>query len=70
MIVTAHIDISTPTGRKIVRELATHKKTVKIENPLPMDDDGSELKTFSVEETFNNLYDKLGAHYGVDLRKL
>lgn len=70
MIVTAHIDISSPTGRKIVRELASHKKTVKIENPLPVDSDGLELKTYSIEETFNNLYEKLGEHYGVDLRNL
>jgi len=37
--VIATIDVTTPTGRKIVRELESHKRTVHIEYPLP---DGTE----------------------------
>lgn len=70
MTITAHIDVSTARGRKIVQELERHKKIVKIDNPLPVGEDGLPLKTYSVEESFNNLYDKLQEHYGVDLRKL
>ena len=70
MNVIATIDVSSPTGRKIVRELAKHKKVVKLENPLPTGIDGLPEETFSLDESFNKLYDKLENHYGVDLRKL
>ena len=70
MTVIAHIDINTTTGRRILRELETHKRVVRLEYPLPAQEDGSVQKTYSVQETFDNLYDKLEGHYGVDLRKL
>ena len=70
MTITTHIDVSTAKGRKLVQELERHKKIVKIDNPLPVGEDGLPLKTYSVEESFNKLYDKLQEHYGVDLRKL
>lgn len=70
MTVTAHIDVSTPKGRKIIQELEKHRKIVKIDNPLPLDEDGLPIRTYSVDQAFNNLYDKLQEHYGVDLRKL
>jgi len=40
MNVTAHIDISTAKGRKIVRDLERNKKIVEIENPMPVGEDG------------------------------
>jgi hypothetical protein len=70
MNVTAHINVSTPKGRKIVRELERNKKLVKIENPMPTDEDGLPAKTHSLEESFEKLWDKMEDHYGVDLRKL
>jgi len=70
MTVTAHIDVSTPKGRKIAAALEKNKRYVKMDNPLPVGEDGLPLKTYSLEETFDNLYDKLEEHYGVDLRKL
>ena len=70
MKVTAHIDVSTPKGRKIIQELEKHRKIVKIDNPLPTDENGLPIQTYSVDESFDNLYDKLQEHYGVDLRKL
>jgi hypothetical protein len=70
MNVTAHIDTSTPKGRKIVQELERNKKFVVIENPLPLGEDGLPIKTSSLEESFEKLWIKMKEHYGVDLRKL
>lgn len=70
MNVTAHINVSTPKGRKIVRELERNKKLVKIENPMPTGEDGLPAKTYSLEESFENLWDKMEEHYGLDLRIL
>jgi hypothetical protein len=70
MNVTAHIDTSTPKGRKIVQELERNKKFVVIENPLPPGEDGLPLKTSSLEESFEKLWIKMKEHYGVDLRKI
>jgi hypothetical protein len=59
MIVTAQIDISTPTGRRIVKELETHKRVVKIiydetlpEGAIPLDD--------AIELVWNQLETKIG----------
>lgn len=59
MTVTAQIDISTPTGRRIVKELDTHKRVVKLtcnevtpEGTIPLDD--------AVEIIWNQLERKIG----------
>ena len=70
MNITAHINVSTPKGCKIVRELERNKKLVKIENPMPAGEDGLPVKTHSLEESFENLWDKMEEHYGLDLRTL
>jgi hypothetical protein len=70
MNVVANINVNTPMGRKIVRELETHKKVVKIENPLPMGENGLPLKTYSSEQIEDMVWDQLSDHYGVDVRKL
>lgn len=70
MNVTAHIDVSTAKGRKIVQELERNKKIVEIENPMPVGEDGLPLKTYSLEESFEKLWNKMEDHYGIDLRKL
>lgn len=70
MNVIAHINVSTPKGRKIVRELERNKKLVKIENPIPTGENGLPVKTHSLEESFENLWDKMEEHYGLDLRTL
>jgi len=64
MLITAEINISTPAGRKIARELDKHKKQVKIYSPKP---DG---KTYSIEEVYEKGIAKLSNHYGVDVSKL
>lgn len=64
--VIATIDISRPSGRKIVRELQ-NKRAVKLEYPLPEDviDKGHDW-----EEVYERGLDKLSEHYSVDVRKL
>ena len=68
MTVTAYIDINTPTGRRIVRELETHKRVVKIvyDEPTPSQNDTEE--TIAWEEAEVYLWNKLEENYGVDLR--
>lgn len=70
MTITAHIDISTAKGRQIVRELEQYKKIVVIDNPLPVDENGQTIKTYSAEYAENILWKKLNEHYGTDVRKL
>lgn len=70
MNIVANINVNTPMGRKIVRELETHTKVVKIENPLPMDENGTPLKTYSSEQIEDMVWDQLSEHYGMDIRKL
>jgi hypothetical protein len=68
MTVTAFINVETPAGRKIVRDLEKHRKLVKIEYPQVDTFDGE--KTYTVDEVFDECYDILSDHYGVDVRKL
>lgn len=68
MIVTAQINIETPAGRKIVRELEKHHKLVKIEYPVSEGVAGQ--RTYTLDESFNECCDILSEHYGEDVRKL
>ena len=70
MTVIANIDISTPTGRKIVRELEKHKRVVRITYPEPIVEGVAEEETISLEEAEEYLWNKLEESYGVDLRTL
>ena len=70
MTVTAHIDVNTPTGRRILKELETHKRVVKIEYPEMMEADGQPLKTHPIDVVYKQGLAKLSKHYGVDMDKL
>jgi hypothetical protein len=70
MTVIANIDISTPTGRKIVRELEKHKRVVQLTYPEPIVQEKIIEETISLEEAEEYLWTKLEASYGVDLRTL
>ena len=63
MLIKAEINISTPAGRKIARELDKHKKQVKIYEQKP------EGKTYSIDEVYEKGIIKLSNHYGVDVNK-
>lgn len=66
--VIAHIDISTPIGRKLVKELEKHKKAVRVEYPLPEAISGQ--RTYTLDESYNECCDILSKNYGVDVRNL
>lgn len=59
MTVTAQIDISTPTGKKIVRELENHSRVVKLtyNNELPA---GTIPLDSAIEIVWNQLETKIG----------
>lgn len=65
MTVTARINVETPAGRKIVRELEKHRKLVQIEYPLPIGIDGLPIETISVEDSAKEAFNLLGDLYGV-----
>jgi len=64
--VTAEIDVSKPSGRRIVRDLEKYSKIVSINYPLP-DISGS---GYTLEESYKKGLNKLSEHYGVDFNKL
>ena len=70
MTVIANIDISTPTGREIVRELEKHKRVVHLTYPEPIVQEKVIEETISLEEAEEYLWNKLEESYGVDLRTL
>jgi hypothetical protein len=59
MTVTAQIDISTPTGKKIVRELENHSRVVKLvyNNELP---DGAITLESAIQKVWSQLETKMG----------
>jgi hypothetical protein len=66
--VNVKIDISTPTGRRLIREVEKHPRIAKIEYLVPDEING--IKTYSAEEVFEECYDILSNHYKCDVRKL
>lgn len=66
--INVQIDISTPTGRRLLHEVEKHPKTAKIEYPLPEGIAGQ--KTYTLDEAFEKCYDILSENYNVDVRKL
>ncbi|GHT40536.1 hypothetical protein FACS189437_06280 [Bacteroidia bacterium] len=66
-IVTANIDVATPTGRRIIKELEQHKRTAKSNHPIL---DNIIEKTYTVDEVYNECCDILSDYYGCDVRTL
>lgn len=62
--VIARIDISTPTGRKIVRELEK-RRVVKMEYPLP---EGKEGQIYTHQEVWDTVENKLNDHYDTNYK--
>jgi hypothetical protein len=63
--VIAHIDISTPTGRRIVNELQKHRKSVRME--YPESEIIAEQKWHTIKDVFGEVEKKLNDHYGSHL---
>ena len=65
MTVTAEIDVTRPTGRKLVRELERKRcVTLHYENP------GASGVWHDLDDVIERGLDTLTAHYGVDMREL
>ncbi len=62
----ARINLDTPTGRRIARELERHPKTVKVEYPLPPEITGQ--KWYTEEEVWGRIEKKLSDHYGMEIK--
>lgn len=62
MEVTAKINISSPTGRRLVRELEKHTKVVDLEYPIDTEliPDGAVPLAKGVDQLWKSLKDKLG----------
>ena len=65
-LVTVTIDVSTPAGRRIIRDLDKHKEVVKIQSPLPEHLVGK--KTYAVDEAFEMVEQKLNDYYGTNYK--
>ncbi|GHT07337.1 hypothetical protein FACS189432_02370 [Bacteroidia bacterium] len=64
-IVTAEIDVATPTGRRIIKELEQYKRTVKLNYPESESITG---KTYTVDEAFDIVGRRLSRNYGVEIK--
>ena len=67
MQVIARINIDSPTGLKLVREIEKHTKIAKVEYPHPTAY-GDFTNNTTTEEAFDNLMDKLNDHYGTNFK--
>lgn len=70
MTVTAHIDISTPAGRKILEELKKHRKVVKIdyEEAAETNDMVCEGNMVDIQVAEDRLWSELEKKFGQDIR--
>lgn len=66
--INVQINIDSPTGKRLLREIEKHPKTAKVEYPIP--DAITEQKTYTLEQSFDECCDILSKNYGVDVRKL
>jgi hypothetical protein len=65
MTVTAQINIDTPIGRRLLKELEKHPKAVKVEYPLPEAISGI---TYTHEEVWSEIETKFNEHYGTNYK--
>jgi len=54
-----------PVSRRLLRDLDKYKKAVTVEIPIP-----EATTTYTLDEAFDPLWEKLNKHYGVDLREI
>jgi hypothetical protein len=65
-MVTAHIDVSRPAGRRLIKDLEKHRKVVSLNYPCPK----LSGVGYTLEESYNNGLDLLSELYGTDFRKI
>ena len=61
--INVQIDIDTPTGRRLLKEVERHPKVAKVEYPVP---NIAGEKTYTIEEVFSKVEKKLNNHYGTN----
>ncbi len=66
MIVTAQINIESPTGRRLVRELEKHHKVVKLNYQNTPEIEGTTSQTYTYDEFKNNVKVEFKKRYGVN----
>jgi hypothetical protein len=66
MIVTAQINIESPTGRRLVRELEKHHKVVKLNYQNTTEIEGVTSQTYTYDEFKNNVKIEFKKRYGVN----
>ena len=67
--IQVRINISSPVGRRLLKEIEKHPDVVKIERQIS--ESIADKKTYTLEESFNECCDILSKNYGVgDVRKL
>ncbi len=64
--ITVKIDIETPTGRRLLREIERHPKVAKVEHEANENIDGQNWNT--IEDVFSKVEKKLNNHYGTNLK--
>lgn len=62
--INVKINIDSPTGRRLLKEVERHPKVAKVEYPEPEAITGE--KTYSIEEVFSKVEEKLNNHYGTN----
>ncbi len=66
--VTVQINIDSPTGRRLLKEVERHPKVAKIE--YPASEELSGIKTYTLDESFSECCEILSEQYNCDVRKL
>jgi hypothetical protein len=64
-IVTAKIDVATPTGHRLFKKIARHKRSVTLIYP---DTEVGEEKTYTHQEVWNMVEKRLSDHYGTEIK--
>lgn len=61
------INIDSPTGLKLIREIEKHKKVATVEYPHPTEYDDF-TNNVTTDEIFDSLMDKVNDHFGTDYK--
>ncbi len=64
--ITAEIDVATPTGQRIFKELAQHKRVVTFIYPEP--EVIEREKTYTHQEVWGMVEKRMSDHYGVEIK--
>lgn len=62
--INVKINIDSPTGRRLLKEVERHPKMAKVEYPAPEALAGE--KTYTLEESFDQCCDIMNGYYGTN----